>query len=110
MADNKFTRRAVLRHGVQWPAAGMALWALSACGDGRKAVVACADPNSLSVAENGLRKDRHYVEESPDPTKTCSGCGFFKLDEGGGACGRCEIFQGPANAKGHCDSWAAKQV
>jgi High potential iron-sulfur protein len=109
MANVKLTRRAVLGYGVQLSGVGVVIGALSACDNAKKKVVACADPNSLSDAENSLRKDRHYVEQSPDPTKTCSGCGFFKLDEDAGGCGRCEIFQGPANPKGHCDSWAAKQ-
>jgi hypothetical protein len=107
MTDPKFTRRSVLRQGIQLPAAGVALFALSACGEDKPKVAACADPNQLSVAENSLRKAGHYVEQSPDPAKTCAGCGFFAAGEKP-PCGKCEIFQGPVNAAGHCDSFAAK--
>jgi len=62
---------------------------------------ACADP------EDSLRHSLNYAEASPDPQKTCSICAFFTPDSGGG-CGQCKIFTGPANPKGHCDSWSAK--
>jgi hypothetical protein len=110
MSIDKVTRRAVLRQGLQWPAVGLAFSVLNACDSGKTKVAICADPNALSATENALRMDRHYVEQSTDPAKACLGCGFFKSVEGGGACGECAIFQGPANAKGHCDSWAAKHT
>jgi hypothetical protein len=68
----------------------------------RSAVAAaCADP------EDSLRASLHYAEAAPDPQKTCGGCGFF-TPAAGSDCGNCKIFNGPANAKGHCDSWSAK--
>ena len=106
MDDQNFTRRRILRQGLQLPAAGAAMWALSACGESKPKAIVCADPNSLSVAENSLRKAGHYEEKAPDPTKTCAGCGFFTVEKA--PCGKCEIFQGPVNSGGHCDSWAAK--
>jgi hypothetical protein len=108
MEESTFTRRALLRQGLQLPAAGAALMALSACGEGEKKpkAIVCADPNALSVAENSLRKAGHYEEKAPDPTKTCNGCGFFTMEKA--PCGKCEIFQGPVNSGGHCDSWAAR--
>jgi hypothetical protein len=46
---------------------------------------------------------------APDPKMTCSACGFFEADaKDAAACGNCKIFNGPANPKGHCDSWSAK--
>lgn len=107
MTDPKITRRSVLRQGIQLPAAGVALYALSACGESKPKVAACADPNQLSVSENSLRKAGHYVEQAPDPAKNCAGCGFFAMGDKP-PCGKCEIFQGPVNSAGHCDSWAAK--
>lgn len=109
MSEQHLSRRSILRQGVQWPAAGTALWVLAACGQGEKKT-ACADPNSLSMSENSLRKASHYVEEAPDPTKNCTGCGFMKLGETPTACAKCEIFQGPVNPRGHCDSWAKKEA
>lgn len=66
------------------------------------AAAECADPTE------GLRASLHYVETSRDPKKSCNACGFFTPDPKDAACGACMIFNGPANAKGHCDSWAAK--
>ena len=110
MDDHTFSRRTVLRRGAALPLAGVSLWALSACGKSGPKVALCADPNNLSVAENSLRKAGHYIETSPEPDKDCSKCGFFTPGENGGACGKCEIFQGPVNMKGHCDSFALKQA
>jgi hypothetical protein len=67
----------------------------------KAAATACADPT------DSLRASLHYAEMGPDATMTCSTCGFFEAD-GTNACGSCKIFNGPANPKGHCDSWAAK--
>ena len=106
MTDPKFTRRSLLRTGVQLSAAGVALTALNACGEDKPKGTVCADPNALSVAENSLRKASHYVEQAPDPAKNCSGCAFFHAETA--PCGKCELFQGPVNQAGHCDSWAAK--
>jgi hypothetical protein len=50
------------------------------------------------------------VEQSADPAKACAGCQFFTAAEDGGGCGHCQIFNGAANPRGHCDSWAAKQA
>jgi len=107
IGKNDLSRRTVLHRGLQLPAAGAALWALSACDQG-ESVAACAGPNNLTLSENSLRKASHYVEQAPDPAKNCTGCGFFTAGEGANPCGKCEIFLGPVNAKGHCDSWAAK--
>jgi len=80
---------------------------IGACGNSDKPA-ACADPEKMSPSEKSLRDAQHYVERSPDPAKVCGGCAFFSAAEGAGDCGRCQIFNGPANAKGHCGSWAAR--
>ncbi len=111
MDEQKRTRRNILEQGVRLPVAGAAILALNACGQGEqkpKAIV-CADPNSLSMAENSLRQSGHYAEKSPDASKTCSVCNFFTAGDPP-PCGKCEIFQGPVNSGGHCDSWAQKQA
>ena len=109
MNDQKLSRRSVLGKGAALPIAGAAVFALSACGEDKPKVQACADPNSLSMAENSLRQSGHYTEKSPDAAKTCSVCSFFKAGDSG-PCGKCEIFQGPVNSAGHCDSWAKKEA
>ena len=70
----------------------------------------CADPRALKPAENRQRKLDNYTEKSPDPGKTCSGCRFFTPGAEPAACGKCEIFNGPANPKGKCDDWTARSV
>lgn len=105
---NTLSRRALLGRSLHIPAVGAAVWALSACDQGGPKVEACAGPNNLTFSENSLRQASHYVEQSPDPAKDCTGCSFFSVGEGDGRCGKCEIFIGPVNAKGYCDSWAAK--
>jgi len=70
--------------------------------------VVCAKPGALSAAEKQQRKLDNYTEKSPDPGKTCSGCSFFTAGAGAAACGKCAIFNGPANPKGKCDDWAPR--
>jgi hypothetical protein len=67
----------------------------------------CADPKALGEAERRQRQLDNYVENSPDPRTTCSGCGFFTPAAEPGACGNCRLFNGPANPKGKCDDWTA---
>ena len=109
MTKPELSRRTVLHHGAKISAVATTAWALSACGEDEKQLV-CADPNKLSVSENSLRKANNYTEKSPDPTKTCNGCGFMAPITDGSACGRCEIFIGPVNPAGHCDSFSARQA
>jgi hypothetical protein len=108
MSDVRLSRRVLLERGLQLGVVGAAATALAACDQGEKKE-ACAGPNNLTLSENSLRKASNYVEEAPDPAKNCLGCGFFTPGEGGNPCGKCEIFLGPVNARGHCDSWALKQ-
>ncbi|MDX2221308.1 MAG: hypothetical protein SFV21_01090 [Rhodospirillaceae bacterium] len=109
MDREPLSRRGAIRAGAQLTAVGTAMWALAACGEQSQALV-CADPNKLSVAENSLRKANNYSEKSPDPAKTCSGCGFMPPLAAGATCGKCEIFIGPVNPAGYCDSFSARQA
>jgi hypothetical protein len=68
----------------------------------------CADPKALSEAENRQRGLDNYTERSADPNKTCRGCSFFSAAAEPTACGRCAIFNGPADPRGRCDDWAAR--
>jgi hypothetical protein len=98
------SRRVLVSRAAQLSGLGVVL---GACGEGGNKVV-CAGPNNLTMSENSLRKASNYAEEAPDPAKNCTGCGFFQADPANATCGKCEIFIGPVNARGHCDSWAAK--
>jgi hypothetical protein len=95
MRSGNLSRRQVIECGLML-APAMALFPSMARADG-----ACADPN------DSLRASLHYVEAGPQKDQVCGTCGFFTAD-GGKACGACSIFNGPANQKGHCDSWSAK--
>ena len=97
------SRRILLRRSLQVSlgslVAGMA-------GTAATADRVCADPKQMDGGQASTRKSLNYTETSPDQSKTCSICAFFQATDGG--CGSCMIFNGPANSKGHCDSWAAK--
>ena len=97
MGQGIFSRRKVLESGLLLvPAVALAPSLAKAAG-------ACADPS------DSLRASLHYAEMGPDAKQTCAACGFFEADAGNAtACGNCKIFNGPANPKGHCDSWSAK--
>lgn len=102
------TRRTFFGIGIKVTVAGTAL-AVAACGKKQETAggTACADESSLTSSEWSLRQSAHYVEKSANPAETCSVCEFFTA-EGSGPCGHCQIFNGPANAGGRCDSWAKK--
>ncbi len=84
-------------------------WISVGHGNDKKNLV-CANPGTLSKAENRQRELDNYTEKSPDPGKICSGCRFFAAGPEQTACGKCEIFNGPANPQGKCDDWAARPV
>ncbi len=104
------TRRMFFRLGLTTTAAVAATAAMTSCSGGKPAAArGCADPEAMSPSENSLRQANHYVENSSDAAKTCADCTFFTAAVDGPGCGTCTIYTGgPANAKGTCDSWAAK--
>lgn len=107
--DKKLSRRTVLLRGLQIPIVGGVVAALSACesNDG-DALLVCADPGSMSSAQESVRRTLKYTEISSDSAKTCAACEFFYAPKAGGvACGTCEIFAGESvNPSGYCDSWS----
>ena len=74
----------------------------------KKRELVCVKPKALSPAEIQQRNLDNYTERSPDPGRTCSRCRFFTTGAELTACGKCEIFNGPANPQGKCDDWAAR--
>ena len=103
MVDS-ISRRKLLERGVQISVGGAVV---VAAGQAVAADKVCADPKAMDSGQKSIRMSLNYTEMSPDQTKTCAMCGFFTPDATGG-CGQCMIYTGPANPKGHCDSWAAK--
>jgi hypothetical protein len=102
-------RRATLWRLTACLLAGAASWISVVHGKDKRDFV-CANPSVLSQAENRQRKLDNYTETSLDPGRTCSVCRFFNAGAELTACGKCEIFNGPANPKGKCDDWAARPV
>jgi hypothetical protein len=102
-------RRATLRRLTACFVTAAASWISVGYGKEKEEQV-CAKPSALSQAEKQQRKLDNYTEKSPDPSKSCSGCRFFTAGPGASACGKCEIFNGPANPKGKCDDWMARPV
>jgi hypothetical protein len=96
------SRRGLLQSSLQLTLAGTIAAAATGIAVADTAPASCAD----STMDPGLANSLHYSEKSPDPTKTCSGCGLFTAGKDG--CGACMIFSATVNAKGHCDSWSAK--
>ncbi len=97
------SRRGLLQTALPVAAAGVVL---GTSGIAFAAEAVCADPAKKDEGTKRLRASLNYGEVFPDPKQTCNDCGFFAATSGG--CGTCQIFNGPANAKGHCDSWGAK--
>ena len=106
--DCDWSKRVAVRQLAACFVAVAAQAILVAQGAGRDLV--CAKPSALSETEKRQRRLDNYTEKSPDPGKTCSGCAFFTLGAEGTACGKCSIFNGPANPKGKCDDWSRRPV
>ncbi|MFK7830107.1 MAG: high-potential iron-sulfur protein [Congregibacter sp.] len=105
--DKKISRRSVLLRGLQIPIAGSALLGLAACEGDSGDLIACADPGTMTSAEESVRRALNYTESSTDAGKLCAGCEFFYPPKDGSGCGSCEIFGGkPVNPGGRCDSWS----
>ena len=104
------SRRSFLLRGLELPLAGGAVLALTACGEkpGEGADLVCADPKTLTTAEESVRRSLNYVESAPDRDSSCASCDFFSAASVTGGCGSCAIFGGgPVNPQGRCDSWSA---
>jgi hypothetical protein len=101
--DSSISRRKLLERGVQISVGGAVVATATSAVAADKV---CADPKAMDSGQKSIRQSLNYTEMSPDQTKTCSACGFFTMGTDG--CGQCMIFTGPANPKGHCDSWSQK--
>lgn len=66
----------------------------------------CEDISGLTDQEVLVRESLGYVAVSPNPNQTCSNCRFYTKPAGGEVCGGCQLFAGPVNAGGYCNSWA----
>lgn len=86
---------------------GFGALGIGLAGCNQKAAV-CADPAQLDDQQVSLRASLSYTESAPGK-ETCADCGFFRMTAGS-SCGTCELLKGPANPKGHCDSWNKRQT
>ena len=104
------SRRNLLGRGVQISVGGAVLAASGAAASSAMAAEAklCADPKAMDGGQKSIRMSLNYVEVHPNEKEDCAKCGFYTADAANAGCGQCMIFTGPANGKGHCDSWAPK--
>jgi hypothetical protein len=65
---------------------------------------AWAAEECVNPATDDIRRALEYTNPSPDPSKTCSGCGFFTM--GKPPCGECLLVKGAVSSHGHCHSWS----
>lgn len=107
------TRRDCLRLTVFAGAAAVGgAAALQGCGNDDKgskkqAAGDCSDVSGLSQADLQTRKAVKYVDETPEPDKTCGNCKLYTPPQGGG-CGSCTVVKGPIAKNGYCTAWVAQ--
>lgn len=116
--QKRVSRRRFLHSLGVFGVGGASGWLLSGCGGGddsgssssTAAAGHCADTSRLSEQEKNRRKQMvkslQYVENSPKEDKYCSNCQLYVKSEYGSGCGGCQLFPGPVNGKGYCNSWA----
>ena len=93
------------RKFLTWAAA--APFAAMAAGRALAEAPACFNPDSLPMAQRGLRRSLGFVVNSADPKKRCDLCAFYKGGTAG--CGTCQLLSGGPGAAGSvCASFAAK--
>jgi hypothetical protein len=112
------SRRVFLRRALALGAAGAGGGVLlSACGGGGdggdgesgggesgSGGVTC-DTSGLTQEEKKQRQRFQYVAQTEKPNERCNNCQFWKPDQVEGECGGCQLFPGPVNPKGWCNSW-----
>lgn len=91
------SRRYILGLALASPLAGLAGQAM--------AQAACV-PETLSAAQQSMRKSLGFKLSSDNPARTCGGCAFYS-GVGEASCGRCQLLNGPVPPTGVCSSWAA---
>jgi hypothetical protein len=101
--DEKLSRRDALRKS-----AAFGVLAVVSAGCGKSAPkLSCADTTSLSAPDAQIRTQLVYVDNSPDPAKSCDKCQQF-LPAAPETCGACKVLKGPINPHGNCKSFLAK--
>ncbi len=100
------SRRNLLGRGVQISVGGAVLAATGSAMAAEEKL--CADPKAMDGGQKSIRMSLNYVEVHTNQNESCAKCGFYAADAANAGCGQCMIFTGPANGKGHCDSWAPK--
>lgn len=85
-------------------AAGLAMFH-AGCGGTEPSVFTCTDTSGLTPSELKARDALKYVEQSPDPSKTCKNCQLFVKPEQPARCGGCTLAKGPYHPDGYCIAW-----
>ena len=112
----KLSRRALLHRSIQIPIGVASIAALASCSGGANtgapatsAGNICAGVETMDENARALRRSLHYTEISPDQNAACGQCAYFH--SGASGCGTCDIYSGgPANSRGHCDSWSKRSA
>ena len=63
------------------------------------------DTSGLTQEEKKQRQRFQYVAQTEKPNERCNNCQFWRPDQVEGECGGCQLFPGPVNPKGWCNSW-----
>ncbi len=108
MGDTKLGRRQAA--GRVMTVLGVALVAPAALvgcdGEEASGTLDCSSTSGLGPAGVASRESQGYVERTPNPGEDCAGCRFY-TPGAEGACGGCQVVQGPINPGGYCRTWAA---
>jgi hypothetical protein len=101
--NEKLSRRDVLQKSAAF---GVLAVVGAGCGKSEPKL-SCADTTSLSAGDAAVRTQLAYVDNAPDPLKSCEKCQQF-LPAAPNACGACKVLKGPINPHGNCKSFLAK--
>ena len=99
------TRRALTVLGAVFAAPSV----LTGCGSEEEGggELTCTDTTGLEPAQVSTREAQHYVDHSENAEQNCANCRFYTAGQEG-ACGSCQVIQGPIHPEGHCTLWAAQ--
>lgn len=70
----------------------------------------CNDLSGVDAADIKQRESLAYVAKSTDPEKNCGNCRFYQEGNQPNGCGGCQLFKGPVNLEGNCNSWFKKDA
>ena len=109
MSDAKIGRRAAAKRALTvLGAAVIAPSVLVGCGGEEEGgALTCTDTTGLEPGQIATRESQSYTDSSPNADQNCANCNFFQAGQAG-ACGTCQVIQGPIHPDGYCGLWAAR--